>query len=57
VQKPLPMPEVKMVDKKVKNAFKAQQKSSKVQHERQKMEVYIKKERQDVLAFYLRPDV
>lgn len=57
MQKPLPMPEVKMVDKKVKNAFKAQQKSSKVQHERQKMEVYIKKERQDVLAFYLRPDV
>lgn len=37
--------------------MKAQQKRQKGQLARQKMEVYIRKERQEMLAFYLRPDV
>ena len=56
--KPKPKPVTpKQVDPKTKSDFKAKQKKTVDRQQRQKLDVYTKKERQEVLAFYLRPDV
>ena len=56
--KPKPVtPKQKPVSPSVKNEFKAKQKKTVKENARQKAEIYTKKERQEVLAFYLRPDV
>lgn len=55
--KPLPKPEPKPVDPLVKAAALASQKQQKELIEKQKMEIYIAKERQEVLVFYMQADI